>query len=186
MANVNSAMIPLGTAAVDFTLTDTVSGLPWQLSNQRGDCATVIAFICNHCPFVKHLNTALVQLGLDYRNKGICLVAISANDATQYPEDGPDAMHRHAVAMQYPFPYLYDETQETARNYHAECTPDFFVFDGSLRLVYRGQFDDSRPGNGITPTGNDIRQALDALLDGKAVNPQQRPSIGCNIKWKKQ
>ena len=141
-------------------------------------------FICNHCPFVKHIQTELVNLGREYPPKGISIIAISSNDVSDYPEDSPDKMKQRAKSLGYTFPYLYDETQEVARSYDAACTPDFFVFDQDLLCVYRGQLDDSRPGNNIPVTGKDLRSALDAILSGHKVNPDQRPSVGCNIKWK--
>jgi thiol-disulfide isomerase/thioredoxin len=141
-------------------------------------------FICNHCPFVKHVNDELVRLGNDYKDKGIGFVAISSNDVENYPDDSPGLMKIVAQELEYPFPYLYDETQEVAKAYDAACTPDFYVFDKNLKLVYRGQLDDSRPGNDIPVTGKDLRSALNALIDGKEVSDDQKPSLGCNIKWK--
>lgn len=177
-------MIPLNTSAPRFELTDVMSGDVMSLSALKGNTATVIAFICNHCPFVKHINSAFIKLALDYQSRGISFVAISSNDAVQYPDDGPQAMKTTALSLGYPFPYLYDETQEVAKAYQAACTPDFFVFDHDLKLVYRGQLDDSRPGNEIPVTGKDMRDALDCLISGKPVAGIQKPSIGCNIKWK--
>lgn len=141
-------------------------------------------FICNHCPYVKHINTELVKMANDYASKGVKLVAISSNDISAHPDDAPDKMKENAKALGYPFPYLYDENQEVAKAYDAACTPDFYLFDDALKLVYRGQLDDSRPGNNIPLNGADIRAALDSLLAGSPVSPKQRPSIGCNIKWK--
>lgn len=141
-------------------------------------------FICNHCPFVKHVNDELVKLANDYGNKGIGFVAISSNDAENYPEDSPGNMKKVAAQLKYPFPYLYDETQQVAMLYNAACTPDFFIYDENLQLVYRGQLDDSRPGNEIPVTGNDIRLALDCIIGNQPVSADQRPGIGCNIKWK--
>ena len=146
--------------------------------------ALVVLFICNHCPYVKHIRSALADLGRDYQKRGTAIVAISSNDAENYPEDGPVKMKQEARASGYVFPYLYDETQAVARAYHAACTPDIFLFDKNRRLVYRGQFDDSRPGNGGPVTGKDLRAALDATLSGHAVPEPQTPSVGCNIKWK--
>ena len=179
-----SSMLPLGTRAPDFTLTDTISGRSLGLSQLKSVRATVVMFICNHCPYVKHLQRALVQLARDYQPRGVAFVAISSNDVTRYPEDGPAQMKKAAAEFGYPFPYLYDETQVVATAFSAACTPDFYVFDGSLSLVYRGQFDDSRPGNRKPVTGDDIRAALDAVLSNRAVNPEQKPSIGCSIKWR--
>lgn len=185
MAATPSNMIPLGFDAPDFTLLDTVSGETKNLNGLKSDTATVIMFICNHCPFVKHVNDGLVKLGNDYMPKGISFIAISSNDANNYPEDSPEKMKRYAENLNYPFPYLYDETQEVAKAYDAACTPDFYIFDGSLKCVYRGQLDNSRPGNRLPVTGSDIRHALDNILAGEPVNDQQIPSIGCGIKWKR-
>ncbi|MBL7777261.1 MAG: thioredoxin family protein [Chitinophagales bacterium] len=184
MARTPSNMIPLGTVAPDFTLPDTVSGSIYSLQQLKGEVATVVMFICNHCPYVKHINVALVQLANDYMNKGVSFVAISSNDAVNYPDDSPEKMKEQALALGYPFPYLYDETQEVAKLYDAACTPDFYIFDNSLLLVYRGQLDDSRPSNDTPVTGKDMRLALEALLQNTPVSVEQRPSIGCNIKWK--
>jgi len=184
MARTPSNMMPLGTPAPDFRLTDTISGKELCLQDVRGEAATVIMFICNHCPFVKHVQDELVRLGQEYPSRGVGLVAISSNDAVQYPEDSPENMKAVAISLGYAFPYLYDETQQIARSFDAACTPDFYVFDRSLECVYRGQLDDSRPGNGIPVTGEDIRRALDALLAGQSIEPDQKPSVGCNIKWK--
>lgn len=179
-------MIALGQKAPGFSLTDTVSGKNISLDEIKGIVATVIMFICNHCPFVKHVNEELVILANDYKNKGIGFVAISANDTLNYPEDAPDKMKTVAKQLQYSFPYLYDESQDVAKAYHAACTPDFFIYDKNLKLVYRGQLDDSRPGNGIPVTGKDIRYALDCLIRNQPVMELQRASIGCNIKWKSE
>ncbi|GAB4312226.1 MAG: thioredoxin family protein [Bacteroidales bacterium] len=184
MAETPSKMRELGFIAPDFTLPDTLSGKPLSLQELRSDQATVIMFICNHCPFVKHVNDELVRLANDYIPKGISFIAISSNDAESYPEDSPEKMAEYGKRLGYPFPYLYDETQEVARKYDAACTPDFFIFDRELKCVYRGQLDDSRPSNGKPVTGKDIRNALDAFLSGRPVNPDQKPGIGCNIKWK--
>jgi thiol-disulfide isomerase/thioredoxin len=178
-------MLPLGTRAPGFELIDTVTGGRKTLEDIRGEKGTVIMFICNHCPFVKHVNSELTQIGKSYVNRGIGFAAISSNDVENYPQDAPDLMKETAEEEGYPFPYLYDETQEIARAYDAACTPDFYLFDANLSLVYRGQLDDSRPGNGLPVTGTDLRQALDSLLSGKAQAGHQKPSIGCNIKWKK-
>ncbi len=180
-----SNMIPLGSKAPDFTLMDVVSGQNASLASLKGAQATVIMFICNHCPYVKHINPELTRLASSYLNKGIGFVAISSNDIIAEPEDSPANMKKVAEALKYPFPYLFDETQGIAKAYDAACTPDFFVFDKNQQLAYRGQLDDSRPSNNVPLSGNDIRQALDALLAGTKVSPRQRPSIGCNIKWKK-
>jgi peroxiredoxin len=184
MAAVPSTMMPLGTIAPDFKLPDTVSGKIFSLNDLKSDKATLVMFICNHCKYVKHIHSELVKISNEFGVKGLSVIAISSNDVVNYPEDAPDLMKEQAIHSGYTFPYLYDETQEVAKAYDAACTPDFFMFDGSLKLVYRGQFDDSRPSNGLPVTGKDLRAAIEAALAGKAVNPQQTPSIGCNIKWK--
>jgi thiol-disulfide isomerase/thioredoxin len=177
-------MTPSGSTAPDFTLTDTVTNKPVTLSQAKGSVATVVMFICNHCPFVKHVNPQLIQLANDYLNLGVSFIAISSNDAASYPEDGPEQMKKVAVELHYPFPYLYDQTQDVARAYQAACTPDFFVYDRSLKLAYRGQLDDSRPGNDKSVNGADLREALEHLIKGEPVQENQRPSLGCNIKWR--
>ncbi|MGM0507331.1 MAG: thioredoxin family protein [Bacteroidota bacterium] len=184
MAAVPSTMLELGTRAPDFSLSDTVSGQHRTLEDVRGEKATLIVFICNHCPYVKLIKEELVQVGKDYIGQGMGMAAISSNDADQYPEDGPKAMREDALRLGYPFPYLWDEDQSAAKAYRAACTPDFFLFDRELKLVYRGQFDAARPGNGVPVTGNDLRAAIEAVLEEKAVSREQTPSIGCNIKWK--
>lgn len=185
MAETLSTMVALGTKAHEFILPDTVSGKNFSLRDLKSDKGTVMMFICNHCPFVKHVNKELVRLANDYMPKGISFIAVSSNDIVNYPEDSPEKMQQVAKELGYPFPYLYDESQQVARAYGAACTPDFFIYDMDLKLVYRGQLDDSRPSNGIPVTGKDIRNALDNLLSGKPVSSEQKPSIGCNIKWKK-
>ena len=185
MAQTPSNMIPIGTVAPDFSLFDTVSDKELQLEQLKGKKGTVVMFICNHCPFVIHINSMLVEIANIYQNKGIRFVAISSNDVINYPQDGPNYMKLHAKKEKYPFPYLYDETQEVAKAYDAACTPDFFVFNKDLKLCYRGQLDDSRPGNNIPVTGTDLRNALDCLIENKENTKTQKPSIGCNIKWKK-
>jgi len=184
MTKTPSNMMPLGTKAPYFNLLDTVSGTNKSLSELKSDIATVIMFICNHCPFVKHIRAGLINLANDYIPKGISFIAISANDASEYTEDAPDKMKDVAQEFSYPFPYLYDESQETAKAYDAACTPDFYIFDNDLHCVYRGQFDSSRPESGIPVTGEDMRSALDDILSGKPISVRQRPSLGCNIKWK--
>ncbi len=184
MARTPSTMLPLGTQAPTFNLPDTVSGKTLSLHNVQGDKGTLIMFICNHCPFVVHVNQELVNLGNEYPGKGVNLVAINSNDVENYPDDSPDKMTLTATRLGYTFPYLFDETQEVAKAYDAACTPDFFLFDKDLKLVYRGQLDDARPGNGIAVTGKDLRAALDALIVGKKITQDQKPSMGCNIKWK--
>jgi peroxiredoxin len=174
----------LGTKAPSFELPDTISGKTLKLSELASDIATVIMFICNHCPFVKHVQHELVRLANDYTNKGISFVAISSNDVGKYPADSPEKMKELAEQLGFTFPYLYDESQDVARSYDAACTPDFYIFDGNLKLVYRGQLDDSRPGNTIPITGVDIRNAINQILKNEPVSEMQKPSIGCNIKWK--
>ena len=184
MVQTASTMLPLGTRAPDFRLTNAVDGKPAALSDFQGKSGLLVMFICNHCPFVKHLRSALAEFGQEYQAKGLGIVAISSNDVAAHPADGPAQMKAEAADAGYTFPYLYDETQATAHAYKAACTPDFFLFDRNLALVYRGQFDASRPGNNKPITGADLRAAADAVLAGKPVPAEQRPSIGCNIKWK--
>jgi peroxiredoxin len=185
MAYTESNMFPLDAPAPDFQLPDTVSGRIISLQDVASPVATVVMFLCNHCPYVLHVNEEIVRISTQYQARGVSFVAISSNDADAYPEDGPDQMRAHAAAVGYNFPYLYDESQEVAKQYDAACTPDFYVFDSWLRLVYRGQLDDSRPKrNPVPATGADLRAALDAVLAGTPVNALQRPSGGCNIKWK--
>ena len=183
MAQTPSTMLPLGTVAPAFTLPDTTLQQV-SLETFTGAPALLVMFICNHCPFVKHLRSELAQLGRDYIAQGLGIVAISSNDADAYPADSPAKMIEEQQAAGYNFPYLFDATQEVAKSYRAACTPDFYLFDKDRRLVYRGQFDDSRPSNGLPVTGKDLRAAIDAVLAGKPVSTEQRPSIGCNIKWR--
>jgi peroxiredoxin len=183
MARVASTMLALGTAAPDFQLPDVVSGQTISLSTFAGTKALLVMFICQHCPFVKHVQNQLAKLGTDYQNQA-AIVAISANDAANYPDDAPDRLKSMATELGFTFPVCYDESQETAKAYTAACTPDFFLFDGDRRLVYRGQLDDSRPGNNQPIDGHNLRAALDALLANQPISPDQQPSIGCNIKWK--
>lgn len=178
-------MLPLGTTAPDFTLPDTVSGKEISLSDVATDKGTVVMFICNHCPYVIHVNEEIVRVADDYTAKGIGFVAISSNDILNYPADAPDKMKIHAEEVGYPFPYLYDESQAVARAYDAACTPDFYVFDKDQKLAYRGRLDDSRPHSGKPLTGHDLRAALDAVLEGEEVASLQYPSAGCGIKWKR-
>lgn len=178
-----SNMLALGTTAPDFTLLDTVTGADFSLSDLRGEKGTMIMFICNHCPFVKHINAGLVKLANDYQSQGIQFIAISSNDVENYPEDAPELMKQVAAEQGYDFPYLYDPSQAVAKAYQAACTPDFYLFDAQLACVYRGQLDGSRPGNNVPVTGSDLRAAMDALLTGQPVSPDQKPSQGCNIKW---
>ena len=183
MARVASTMLPLGTLAPDFQLPD-VFGETISLATMKGKQGLLVMFICKHCPFVKHVEAQLAQIGKDYEDKNLGIVAISANDASNYPDDAPDQLQAMAKELGFTFPLCYDETQETAKAYTAACTPDFFLFDGNRSLVYRGQLDDSRPGNDKPVTGQDLRNAIDAVLAGKPISDMQKPSIGCNIKWK--
>ncbi len=184
MALTPSNMLPLGTVAPDFTLWCAVNDREFSLEELKSDTATVIMFICNHCPYVKHVQRGLVELSNHYTPKGVAFIAINSNDVDNYPDDSPEHMKRVALELGYEFPYLFDETQDVARSYDAACTPDFYIFDADLKCVYRGQMDDSRPGNGKPVTGSHIREALDTLLEGKEVSDDQIPSIGCNIKWR--
>jgi thiol-disulfide isomerase/thioredoxin len=184
MALTSSNPFPLGSKAPDFTLTDTVSGKKLSLDDLKSPKATVIMFICNHCPYVRHVNSGLVKLANRYIPRGISFIAINSNDSDRYPEDSPARMSEVAGQLQYPFPYLYDETQEVAKAYDAACTPEFYVFDKDLLLVYHGQMDDSRPSSNIPVTGEDLAQALDLTLAGKPVPSVQKPGIGCSIKWR--
>lgn len=183
MARTPSTMLPLGTIAPDFSLPD-VDGKTVSLADFKQAPALVVVFMCNHCPFVKHVAPELAKLAKEYQQRGVAFVGISSNDATAYPDDSPAKMKEEAKARGYAFPYLYDETQKVAQAYRAACTPDFYLFDGSRRLAYRGQLDASRPDSGLPVTGADLRAALDAVLSGKAPAAEQRPSIGCNIKWR--
>lgn len=184
MSLVESNMLSLGTMAPNFTLPDTISGRNLALDDIKGEKGTIIIFSCNHCPFVIHINSELVALAHDYAAKGIKMVVISSNDIDNYPMDAPEKMSIVAKVLKYPFPYLYDATQEVARSYDAACTPDFYVFGKDLELYYRGRLDGSRPGNDIPLTGEDMRAALDSLIDNKPAPEKQYPSAGCNIKWK--
>jgi peroxiredoxin len=184
MALTPSTMLPLGTVAPAFQLADT-DGKTVSLDDFKGAPALLVAFICNHCPYVKHVRHELARLGKEYQQKGVAVVAVSSNDVTTHPDDSPTMMAREKVEVGYTFPYLYDESQQVAHAYKAACTPDFYVFDKDQKLVYRGQLDDSRPGTPVPVTGKDLRTALDAVLAGKPANDDQRPSIGCNIKWKR-
>lgn len=184
MARTPSNMLPLGTPAPDFKLPDTVSGKTLNLDELKSDKATVVMFICNHCPFVKHVDAGIVSLAKDYQSKSVSFIAISSNDVENYPQDSPELMKEEAEKVGYTFPYLYDETQAVAKAYDAACTPDFYVFDAEMKCAYRGQLDSSRPGNGVPVTGKDLRAALDEILEGKEVSAPQIPSLGCNIKWK--
>jgi peroxiredoxin len=184
MALKESNMLPLGTKAPSFSLPDTVSGNQLTLEDIQGQNATVIFFLCNHCPYVIHVNEELVRIANDYHSKGVSFVAISSNDVERYPEDSPDKMAIVAKVLRYPFPYLYDESQEVAKAYDAACTPDIYVFDHQMDLAYRGRLDASRPGSIIALTGSDLRNAIDAIIGGQEVPEPQYPSAGCSIKWK--
>lgn len=180
-----SNMLPLGTPAPDFTLLDPLDGKEKSLNELKSDKATVILFICNHCPYVIHLIRDIVDTAQEYMEKGVRFIAISPNDVENYPDDSPDRMALIAKVLQFPFPYLYDETQEVAKDYDAACTPDFYIFDQDLQLAYRGQYDESRPGKDVPVTGKDFKKALDTVLAGMEPDERQIPSGGCNIKWKK-
>jgi peroxiredoxin len=185
MALTESTMeLELGTMAPDFALKDVVSGKTVRRDDLRGQKALLVMFICTHCPYVKHIEKGLAALGMDYDGEPLSIVAISSNDAESYPDDGPAGLKQQAQTMGFRFPYLFDETQEVAKAYRAACTPDFFLFDVDFKLVYRGEFDRSRPGNPVPVTGESLRVAVDAVLAGKTLTGEQRPSIGCNIKWK--
>jgi peroxiredoxin len=184
MALTESTMLDLGTTAPDFTLTDVVTGKRVQRDDFKYKDALLVLFICAHCPYVKHIEKGLAALGKDYAGKPLAIVAISSNDVVTHPDDSPANLKRQAQTLGFSFAYLYDETQTVAHAYKAACTPDFFLFDGNRKLVYRGEFDRSRPGNGIPITGEDLRAAIDAAIAGKPPLEDQRPSIGCNIKWK--
>jgi peroxiredoxin len=183
MVATNSTMLPLGTAAPEFRLPDT-TGKTVSLADFTSAQALAVVFMCNHCPYVKHIRGGLAKLARDYQPRGVAVVGINSNDIDNYPADSPAKMAEEAASAGYSFPYLYDGSQEVAKAYRAACTPDFFLFDQHRQLVYRGQLDDSRPGNGLPVTGKDLRAALDAVLSGQPVSPNQKPSIGCNIKWK--
>lgn len=186
MARTESKMLPLGTISPDFNLLNVVTKNYVSMQDLYGKHGLVVMFICNHCPFVKHVMDEVLRVANDYRVQGFGFVAISSNDVEKYPQDAPEEMYKLAEKHHYPFPYLYDETQEVAKAYDAACTPDFYVFDEEKKLVYRGQLDNSRPGNSIQATGRDLREALDNLLSNSAQRSDQKPSLGCNIKWKEK
>jgi len=183
MALTPSTMLPLGTVAPDFSLSDP-DGKVWQLSDFADAPALLVVFMCNHCPFVVHIREALAQFARAYQSRGLAMIGVNSNDVDNYPDDSPEMMKVEQERAGYSFPYLFDASQEVAKAYHAACTPDFFLFDGERRLVYRGQFDDSRPGNGVEVSGEDLRGAVDAVLQGAQCDSEQTASIGCNIKWK--
>jgi len=182
MALTESKMLPLGTKAPNFNLQDTISGTYYTLDDLKSDRATVIMFICNHCPFVIHVFPEIIRMAKEYKSKGVSFIAVSANDAENYPEDAPDKMSIVAKVLKFSFPYLYDKRQTMAKDYDAACTPDFYVFDNEDKLTYRGRLDQSRPGNDIPLSGEDLRMAINFTLEGKQISPQY-PSTGCNIKW---
>ena len=184
MVKTVSTMLPLGTAAPDFQLPDVVSGKTISLDSFADSQALLVMFICQHCPFVIHVREELAKIGQDYQDRSLGIVAISANDVANYPNDSPEKLKQMAHEFKFNFPVCYDESQEVSKSYTAACTPDFFLFDGDNKLVYRGQLDDSRPGNGFPVTGEDMRQAIDFTLKGEEIDFAQKPSIGCNIKWK--
>ena len=186
MVKTLSTMLDLGTKAPDFTLPNVVTGKTTSLSDFRDKKALLVMFICRHCPFVKHVQDELARIGNDYKTKDIGIAAISSNDAATFPDDSPSGLKEMATELGFTFPFCYDESQAVAKAYSAACTPDFFLFDRERRLVYRGQLDDSRPGNGIPVTGRDLRAAVDAVLNDREVDEDQKPSVGCNIKWKEQ
>lgn len=181
---VESKMIPLGTKAPEFELPDTISGNLVNLYKIKSDIATVVMFLCNHCPYVIHIREVLATVANEYQKKGITFAGVSSNDIEKYPEDNPERMKEFAAEAGYSFPYLYDESQSVARAYDAACTPEFYVFNKNMQLVYRGQFDSARPGNKIPVTGEDLRNVLDTLIAGGQVSEEQKPSMGCSIKWK--
>ncbi len=185
MAETPSTMLPLGTTAPDFHLPDS-NGKYVALDDLKNAPALLVVFICNHCPYVKHIRAQFASLAKEYQAHGLAVVAINSNDIESFPEDGPEHMAEESREFGYTFPYLLDQSQQVAKAYRAACTPDFFLFDRNRRLVYRGQFDDSRPGNGRAPTGADLRAALEAVFAGRTVPEKQKPSVGCNIKWKRQ
>lgn len=181
---ISSAMLPLGTAAPPFSLRDVVIGQTYSLDSFSDKTALLVMFICRHCPYVVHVEQELARLGRDYRDTSVGIIAISSNDPISYPDDAPPKLKEMALHLGFPFPFCHDETQEVAKAYRAACTPDFYLFDHGRLLVYRGQLDDSRPGNNKPVTGRDLRAAIQAVLDGQLVDKNQRPSIGCSIKWK--
>jgi thiol-disulfide isomerase/thioredoxin len=185
MAATESSMLELGTAAPDFSLPDVVSGKTISLASFAGRKGLLVMFLCPHCPYVKHVQSTLAAVLKEYAGAPLGIVAIGSNDAVQFPEDGPDGMRAQAAELGFDFPYCYDESQAVAQAYRAACTPDFFLYDDARKLVYRGQMDGARPKNDTPVTGSDLRAALDAVLAGRAIDPMQRPSLGCNIKWKK-
>lgn len=185
MARTPSIMVELGTVAPSFRLNDVVTGQQRSMEEITSWHGLLVMFICRHCPFVQHIQAELAKIGRDYDGQGLGIVAISSNDADTFPDDGPASLKEQAQEQGFTFPYLYDQTQEVAKAYQAACTPDFFLFDKHLKLVYRGQLDDSRPGNGVPVTGRDLRRAIKALMADTPISTDQIPSLGCNIKWKR-
>jgi len=186
MPAVESNMMPLGTQAPDFNLPDVMSGKNLSLQDVKSDKATVVMFICNHCPYVKHIQNELANLAKHYQQQGVSFVAISSNDPENYSDDAPEKLREQADSVGFNFPYLFDESQEVAKAYQAACTPDFYVFDGDLKCVYRGRFDAAKPGNDEPVTGEELKNAIETTLAGKSAPQDQKPSIGCSIKWKTQ
>jgi peroxiredoxin len=184
MTRTTSNTVALGTLAPNFNLKDTNSSEWFSFQDLKGEKGTLVIFICNHCPFVHHVIDEIVMIANDYRVQGIGIITISSNDVVKFPQDAPELMTEFAFQNKFEFPYLYDETQEVAKAYNAACTPDFYLFDNQDKLVYHGQLDDSRPGNGIPLSGNDLRGAIDSVIYNRTINPDQKPSLGCNIKWK--
>lgn len=184
MTRTTSNKVALGTLAPNFNLKDTNSSEWFSFQDLKKEKGTLVLFICNHCPFVHHVINEIVMIANDYRVQGIGIIAISSNDVVKFPQDAPELMTEFAFQNKFEFPYLYDDTQEVAKRYDAACTPDFFLFDNQDKLVYHGQLDDSRPGNGIPLSGNDLRGAIDSVIYNRTINPDQKPSMGCNIKWK--
>jgi thiol-disulfide isomerase/thioredoxin len=180
----STMMLELGAPAPDFSLPEPATGKTVSLADCRGARGLLVIFMCNHCPYVKHIRHTLAEFAREYQPKGLKIVGINSNDVANYPDDSPEKMIAEVRAINYPFPYLYDETQQVAKAYRAACTPDLYLFDADGKLVYRGQFDASRPGNNLPVTGADLRAAVDALLAGRPISPDQKPSLGCNIKWK--
>jgi peroxiredoxin len=184
MTRTTSNTVALGTLAPNFNLKDTNSSEWFSFHDLKGEKGTLVIFICNHCPFVHHVIDEIVMIANDYRVQGIGIITISSNDVVKFPQDAPELMTEFAFQNKFEFPYLFDETQEVAKAYNAACTPDFYLFDNQDKLVYHGQLDDSRPGNGIPLSGNDLRGAIDSVIYNRTINPDQKPSLGCNIKWK--
>lgn len=184
MPHLPSTQVPLGTVAPDFKLFDPVSEKNFTLNELKSDKATVVFFICNHCPSVKNIIHEVIRTATEFQQQGVSFIAINSNEYEMHPEDSPEKMKEYSLNLRYPFPYLYDETQEVAKSFDAQCTPEFFIYNKDMKLSYHGQFDDSRPSNTFPVTGRDVRLALEAIVEGKPVNPEQKQSVGCGIKWK--